>query len=137
MKKKENRIVVTKTEIKKIDIFLLRFINLIFFNISLERIIKKANAHKYDHNSLKFKVWKDKNMLVPIPPIPKNPIIELLLIVHSNLYMPKFLKVFISGLHIKVIKEESLGPLIWFKHSKSLFSIASNCSEKTFEFTAI
>ena len=101
-----------KTEIKKIDRILFVVFNFIFLNINPERIIKIAKDHKQVHNSLKFKVWKDKKILVPIPPITKSPKITVLLIEHSNRYKPKFLNVFIIGFHIKVNKEENLGAFI-------------------------
>ena len=109
-----------KTAIKKIDRILFVLLKFIFLNINLERIIKIAKDHKYVHNSLKFKVWKDKKILVPIPPIPKIPRITVLLIEHSNRYKPKFLNVLIIGFHIKVNKEENLGAFIWFIDSKLL-----------------
>ena len=109
-----------KTAIKKIDSILFVVLNFIFLNINPERIIKIAKDHRYVHNSLKFKVWKDKKILVPIPPIPKSPKITVLLIAHSKRYKPKFLNVSIIGFHTIVNKEENLGAFIWFIDSKLL-----------------
>ena len=83
-------------------------------NNSFEKIIKKANAQREDHNSLKLRDLKFKIILVPIPPMPNKPRIVELLIEHSNLYNPKFWKIFKHGIHIKVIKVENLLDVIAF-----------------------
>ena len=56
---------------------------------------------------------------------------------HSKRYKPKFLKVFITGDHNKVINEENLTPLICLIDSMVLRLIFSICSLKTFAFIEI